>query len=58
MARVTRVMTHEMTKRKPKETAINMKDLKNIDTLVEIPSWITSISEPSLLTILGIKYHK
>ena len=51
-------MIQEMANRKPKDVTIKMKDLRNIDTLVEIPSWMTSMSEPSLLTILNTNYNK
>lgn len=35
---MARVSSQEMANKKMKETMINMKDLKNIDTLVERPS--------------------
>lgn len=48
---IAKVNCQEIMKRNTNETMINMKDLRNIETLVESPSWITAISEPILLTI-------
>lgn len=47
---MAKVSFHEMKKRKMKETTMKMKDLRNIETFVDNPSWMTAVSDPILLT--------
>ena len=48
---IANVSCHERMNRNMNDTIMNMKDLKNIDTFVDNPSWMTAVSEPILLTI-------
>lgn len=43
---------HDMMNKKMKQTMMKIKDLKNIETFVDNPSYITAVSEPILDTIV------
>jgi hypothetical protein len=48
---VAKVSCQEIINKKTKARSKKIRDLKNIETLVLIPSYITVVSLPNLLTI-------